>query len=250
MMPGPPLRRIALAGALAGSLASCVLLVSPQSFGEHCRFEGETTPCGQCIRTRCEADVDGCCRESSCDATLAAVESCAAGDVATCDAVTSLRASAVTTKAAVGRCLDERCRAECSAPSARSKTRCLIPTFGRGETCSCTLSTTPNDVTCSEGALPQAICCAPEGWPAEGLRCTCKAPSCGATNDGCRCILGDAPSEGNLCSAKICCVRNDVCACSSAACLAGERSVPSCERAELGCGQDLVRVKSCVIAAP
>ncbi len=250
MMPGPTLRRIALATALASPLLGCVLLVSPKSFGDHCRFDGEETPCGQCIRTRCEADVDGCCRESSCDSTLTGLESCAAGDVAKCDSVASLRASSEAAKAGLGRCLDERCRTECSAPSTRSKTKCAFPSFGQGETCSCTLSTTPNDVSCSEEALPKAICCAPEGWPADGQRCACKAPSCGATGDGCRCLLEDAPSEGETCSGKICCARNDVCTCGSLACLAGERSVASCSRAELACGPGLVRVKSCVVAAP
>lgn len=249
MTPGTPLRRIAVASALASSLLGCVLLVSPGTYGEHCRFDGASTPCGQCIRTRCEADVDGCCREGSCDSTLTALETCAAGDVAKCDAVASLRSSAEAAKSGLGRCLDERCRSECSAPSARSKTKCSFPSFGQGQTCSCTLSATPNDVTCGEDALPKAICCAPEGWPADGLRCACKAPSCGATNDGCRCLLEDAPSEGETCSAKTCCARNDVCACSSLACLAGERSVPSCGRAELGCGPGLVRVKSCAVAA-
>lgn len=249
MTPGTPLRRIAVASALASSLLGCVLLVSPGTYGEHCRFDGASTPCGQCIVTRCEADVDGCCREGSCDSTLTALENCAAGDVAKCDAVASLRSSAEAAKSGLGRCLDERCRSECSAPSARSKTKCSFPSFGQGQTCSCTLSATPNDVTCGEDALPKAICCAPEGWPADGLRCACKAPSCGATNDGCRCLLEDAPSEGETCSAKTCCARNDVCACSSLACLAGERSVPSCGRAELGCGPGLVRVKSCAVAA-
>ncbi len=250
MTSGSTLPRLALTSALAASLVGCVLLVSPKDYGAHCRFEGEQTPCGQCIRTRCEADVDGCCGQGSCEPTLAAVEACAAGDVAKCDAVASLRTSSEAAKAGVGRCLDERCRDECSAPSARNKTKCSFPSFGNGESCSCTLATTPNDVTCDEAVLPKAICCAPQGWPADGLRCACKAVSCGATGDGCRCSLMDAPSEGPSCSAKICCALNDLCTCGSSTCIAGERKVASCARAELACAPGLMRVASCVVAAP
>lgn len=249
MTPATPLRSIALACALATSLVGCVLLVSPKRFGEHCRFDGEETPCGQCIRTRCEADVDGCCSAGACDATFSALETCTAGDVTKCDAVAALRTSTETATAALGRCLDERCRSECSAPSARSKTKCVASSFGQGQTCSCTLSTTPNDAACGEATLPQAICCAPEGWPADGLRCSCRAPSCGASNDGCRCLLTDGPSEGDTCSAKTCCARNDVCSCSALACLAGERTVAKCSRDELACGPGFVRVTSCAVAA-
>jgi len=58
-----------------------------------------------------------------------------------------------------------------------------------GKSCDCTPG---NEVLgfCNPAAgipsLP-AVCCAPEGWPASGLHCTCEQIICVTTDQGCRC---------------------------------------------------------------
>lgn len=230
-------------------LVSCVLFVSPDTFGDHCRFANASTPCGQCIVTRCQTDVDACCTDDACNGeTLSNLETCAGGDVATCDRLATLKSAAAPSRVGIARCVDERCRADCSSPSSRTNTKCTLSSFGKGESCSCVVSATPNDVQCSEASVPDSICCAPPGWPAESLRCTCKAVSCSPTGDGCRCLLIDAPSEGKTCTGTKCCQNDDICTCGTAACIPPEKPVTSCGRPTIGCANGLTRVSSCVVA--
>lgn len=65
---------------------------------------------------------------------------------------------------------------------------------------SCTLAADGKSCDCTPGRevlgfcnpaagipSPPAVCCAPAGWPANGLHCTCDQIVCVVTNDVCKC---------------------------------------------------------------
>jgi len=236
---------LALSALAAASVVSCVLFVSPDDHGTRCRFAGEETACGACLRERCQTDIDACCRVPACDKTLTEIDACAQGDRARCSVATSDHAAAEPTRASLAICLATKCREACLAPATTSITECSRPSFSGGHACTCVVSASPNDERCSEAVLPETICCAPQGWPGPGLRCSCRTVSCGPSSGGCGCFLADGTPRGADCRAAVCCQDNDVCRCGSAPCDPHEKPVAACSRATLGCALGQVRVASC-----
>lgn len=249
-----------LGTAAAGLLAaSCVLLVSPSTYGDRCKLSGEETLCGRCLRDRCQPMIDGCCKDASCSATLNAVESCAVHSDSTCNDLAT-RKSAPARDGELATCAMTQCAAVCRAFSGTSETKCAEPVFGRGATCSCVLATAAgNDFECSPESYPATLCCAPSSWPADGLECTCLPLGCHATPDGCSCALVDTPPDKSACSADKCCTSTidpDQCVCRKD-CFDAERRVPSCSLTAqvanvpaIGCKKGQIRVKSCAIRKP
>jgi hypothetical protein len=243
------LTRLAVLGPLL-ALGGCILLVSPATYGEHCGFQGEETTCGTCLATKCRAAIDACCRDEGCDRTLSIVEACASGDQAACASADSETSAASQTRIALARCLVDGCQTTCrTGVPTNSITQCAVPTFGRGQTCTCTVSAMPNETACNEKAFPNTVCCAPSGWPAAGQRCSCRSFDCQPTSDGCLCSLQDGASEGTQCSGTICCLDHDTCQCGAKPCLSDDLRVPSCDFAGIGCAVGQQRVTSCAAEA-
>lgn len=255
----------ALATLCAGLLAaSCLLFVSPEDYGERCKFAGEETACGRCLRERCQPSIDACCKDEGCSPTLAALESCATHADATESRCGELGASAARpgSDGELATCATTRCAAVCRAFTGTSATRCSEPDFGRGATCACTSapeSGQGNDFECSPQSYPGTVCCAPPSWPADGIECTCLPLGCHKTPEGCSCALVDTPPEQTSCTAPPCCastVDPDQCVC-RATCFDIERAVPSCSVtaqvgsvAVIGCKKGQKRVASCTIRTP
>jgi hypothetical protein len=230
---------------LLAGLASCVLVVSPDEYGQRCRFQGEESRCGSCLTARCQPFIDDCCRDDACTHTLDSLERCAQGDVARCTSLGADSDAAEPSRSKLGRCAETQCKAECASGLTKSITQCTVPAFGQGHTCTCAVSDTPNDTLCSEATFPETLCCAPEGWPAPGLRCSCKVLSCGPSRDGCSCMLTDGAPEAPTCIAKTCCLLGDICGCHANDCLVDETKVASCSRANIQCAVGQKRVASC-----
>ncbi|MEA2750443.1 MAG: hypothetical protein QOI41_4586, partial [Myxococcales bacterium] len=227
-------------------LGGCILLVSPSTYGEHCRFENERSACGACMASKCAGAVDACCRDGACDLTLALLELCAGGDPSKCTSLASDLSAAAPSRSALASCFIDQCEATCrNATPTSNITQCSVPAFGRGQTCKCIVSNTPNDTVCNETAFPITVCCAPMGWPAPGLGCSCRAVDCGPTADGCLCGLQEGPSGGTQCSGTICCLDQDTCECGSRACLLQDQMVTSCTFASIGCAVGQQHVTSC-----
>jgi len=252
---------IALASlAVAALLTGCILVVSPSDHGEHCRFEGEGSACGACLRDRCEALVDRCCGEG-CSA-LGALDRCARGEGGACEALAVASAGSAAEASAtrdLAACVTERCAAVCRTFAGTSETRCQEPAFGRGETCACATPSEAagaNDFECSPAAYPGTVCCAPSSWPAAGQECTCLPFSCTSTPDGCACGLSESPptSESRSCRARHCCARADTCVCRDKACFDLEEEVDGCQVPAPenlgGCKAGQRRVESCSIRRP
>src|SRR5690349_9770587 len=106
--------RVLRAAFFALASGGCVLLVSPEHYGEHCRFAGETTQCGQCLLERCRAEIDAACLEHD---ALDALDRCA--DKHECE---SLKQRAASNQAA--RCATEACGAVCRSLAGTSRTAC------------------------------------------------------------------------------------------------------------------------------
>jgi hypothetical protein len=241
--------RIALLLA-ASCVASCVLLVSPEEYGQRCRFEGEETACGQCIATQCQAKIDDCCRADSCAPGLDLIEECAKGDRHLCELVESDLQARDPARIALASCVHGACGALCRSGPSVSTTRCEQSSLGRGKTCSCKVESPANDADCSEITNPETVCCAPQSWPAAGQKCTCNTISCNASADGCFCLLFDVPSGSAVCDGAICCLSGDSCRCGSKACSGSAVQVASCSLDTIGCPPNQKRVVSCAASAP
>lgn len=244
-MAFPALRNVvtALVGPL---LVSCILVVSPERFGDTCRFSGRDTQCGACIADRCQAQIDDCCRDAACEGTLHAIESCAGHGGETCSAIGRDAGGF-----AVARCAAESCGAVCVARQGTSQTSCKVPLLGESAACLCRdTATGGNDFVCNAAAFPQTVCCAPDGWPAVGLECGCRAIECNPTTDGCFCLTVDSDPRLRECSGLICCAQNDSCSCGTRACFAFQTRVPSCNLAAIGCKPGQIRVDSCSVRTP
>jgi hypothetical protein len=103
--------RWALAAVVVASAAGCVLLVPARDdLSGSCHFAGEsTTSCGKCIQRSCQNEVNGCCRDSTCDKTLQELDTCAVSGSA--DACAPLLQS---TQAGLGGCVSSHCSDPCS----------------------------------------------------------------------------------------------------------------------------------------
>ena len=235
----------ALVLLLSFVVVGCMLVVSPDTYGDRCRFAGDdTSQCGLCVASRCRAEVDACCRDGACDATMRALDGCSDKHDGNC-------ATLASSNTDLGRCVAAKCAAVCVTLTGTSATTCREPHLGEGSVCTCDgASTAGNDFICSQAAYPDTICCAPPGWPAPGLACSCTPLSCTPTADGCFCALADfTPPKSRECSGgptSTCCADHDKCTCRArASCYAGEHPVPSCEIRNVGCKENQQRVDSC-----
>jgi hypothetical protein len=219
------------------SVVGCILAVSPETYGDRCRFAGEGTQCGSCVRTACQAEVNAECDGDA----LRAVESCAARHDASCGTIPDGPLAA---------CVKTRCAGVCTVLAGTSETHCEEPPLGAGSACTCTQGGVANDAVCDSAAYPQTICCAPKGWPAPGLACSCRPVSCNATTDGCFCSLVTNTPVQSACSGFACCAERDACTCRAKGCYPFETQVPTCDVTVLGCADGQVRVASCSVRTP
>lgn len=229
--------------ALLSMLVGCILVVSPEEYGTTCRFAGEDTQCGACVATKCRDDLQECCRDELCDSALRDLDECAVNGSRAC---TVLHGSSRR----IGQCVRDQCSDVCVERTGSSTTSCREPRLGEGSACTCEANGDTNDFICNARAFPSTVCCAPKGWPAAGLACTCRPLNCTPTNDGCFCSLGDFTPKQRDCSAVKCCVDQDKCTCRADGCFAFEREVESCNAAEVGCANGQDRVESCSARTP
>lgn len=234
---------------------SCMFLVSSETYGDHCKIAGEDTPCGRCLRARCQTKLDNCCRDDACVSTLPILEACAQHTGAACDDFAARKGNAGP-EGVVAACAATLCGAVCNSFAGTSDTTCAEPTFGRGATCACTSAPgSGNDFECSPKSYADTICCAPESWPAPGVECTCRPLSCYGTPEGCSCRLVDTPPDRSRCEAPPCCVSDldpEQCAC-RANCYENERRVSSCSTTDgsaVRCAKGQKRVDACSARHP
>ncbi len=224
-------------------LGGCILLVSAPEYGSQCRFAGAQSLCGACVATRCPASINRCCSDDACAPTLAALEGCAAERDQTCTTLALAAASTEPASAELGACIATRCAGSCQPLAGVSETTCKELPLAAGAACSCVTSTmaAPNDFACSPAVFPGVRCCAPKGWPADGLECACKRAQCNPTTNGCFCSLVDYTPDQETCGGTpglFCCAspKSAQCTCRPEACFKGELAVPSCSAAVIGCG--------------
>lgn len=235
------MRALALFSLLA-MLASCILVVSPEEYGNVCRFRGEDTQCGTCIRAHCQGALNDCCRDVTCG-SLDHLDPCAEQRSSRCrDLVSHLDPFAD--------CVKRECGAVCVELTGTPTTSCREPRLGEGAACTCSAGGEANDDICSAVVYPGTLCCAPEAWPSPGLECKCQALDCRASPDGCFCRLADFTPKTRECSAVHCCASDDVCTCGSRACSSFEREVPTCAIGELRCAKGQKPVDSCSARTP
>lgn len=217
--------------------SGCVLFVSPSGQGPHCLFAGENTQCGACLVERCRVPIDDACADAE---TLTALERCADGR--DCGALTARE-----TVSPAAACALTNCRGVCRTLSGTSRTACDEAPLARGAACSCKLAAPGNDFLCDRAAYPASRCCAPRGWPAEGLTCQCNTFNCFSTSDGCACSLVSSLTGDSVCRAAFCCVEGNTCRCRSRPCYDFEKPVPGCSIDAVGCDEGQISVESCSV---
>lgn len=95
-------------------LSGCVLAVSPDETSEHCNFTGSGV-CAACIRSKCQAPIDACCRDKTCveqGTMMEAVDVCGGGN--TYDCASAMKSQQQGTSAALRDCLASQCSNECA----------------------------------------------------------------------------------------------------------------------------------------
>jgi hypothetical protein len=241
---------IALA-CLSGT--GCILLVPQEDYSTTCHFTGMDTECGACIASHCQLEVNACCSDPTCTAagsTLPLVESCATGDAGSCTVIPDDIQAAARSRQNLARCAYDKCNATCAAAAATSSTNCSLGAFGLGKTCMCTVETPTNKVACSKAKFPGTKCCAPKGYPATGLECTCDVIACVAIGATCDCNLYDSQTGskeecggGDL----HCCRLYDNCMCSAQPCDSTTTEVTKCDLSVIDCPVNFTEISSCAV---
>jgi hypothetical protein len=234
---------VAAFGSLA--LVGCILAVSPERYGDTCRFEGEDTQCGACVVDRCRTEMNDCCSDEACDATVRTVESCASRHDQSCAEIANGAG-----RFALARCVTEKCGGVCVAFAGSSLTSCKEPLLDESAACSCRYSGGGNDFACNPAAYRDTICCAPNGWPGVGLECSCRPIECNASAGGCFCLTVEGTPTQRECTGPICCAQNDSCSCGSKPCFQFQTQVATCNLAAVGCRENQIRVDSCSLRKP
>jgi hypothetical protein len=224
-------------------LASCILFVSPEEYGSTCRIQGQDTQCGACVVAKCQADLDTCCRDESCDQALRDLDECAVFATYGCQRLAGWQSPPVT--GALSQCVQQKCGAVCLERKGSSTTSCREPRLGEGSACTCTSGAETNDFICNPQAFRDTICCAPESWPAPGLECKCQALDCRSSPDGCFCKLADFTPKTRECTTQQCCAGDDYCQCGSDECSLSERKVDTCTVTELACAKGQKKLETC-----
>jgi hypothetical protein len=244
MKSGAPHLWGALLALFAGALESCILFVSTpdEDGGPRCRFAGEESYCGACVKEQCQAEVDACCADPDCGQRLTTLEACTTLHDSSCESLGT---------DPLGTCIAERCRGRCEPLGGVSRTRCDEPLLAASTACRC--QHTPvegaNDHVCSPDVYPATLCCAPSGWPQPGVECSCKPIGCNPTSDGCICSLVDYALEGlaRECGGEHCCAADDNCRCGPLPCESWQTPVPLCKLSVLACPAGNASVASCSI---
>jgi hypothetical protein len=234
------------ASAFSALLASgCILLVSPETGGAHCRFAGQDGVCGDCVRAQCQGAVDAACAVDA-SGVLAELDACASRRDASC---TTLASDASSPQAnALAACVSGVCAGACAPTAGASTTHCAALPFGDGRECSCTTEQPTNDYVCSRAVFPDTLCCAPHGWPGAGLECRCLPAQCGSNATGCSCFLSPYAATMPVCTGETCCVDQDSCICGPSPCIGNAVKVTSCVVSVMQCPTGTEPVASCSMA--
>src|SRR5258706_9169686 len=125
---------VALSSAL---VSSCILLISSpdEEGGAHCRFGGQDSLCGSCAREECRSEIDSCCGDTACAASLGALEGCASAHDATCDTLHQTEPGDDPAGKALRECIEGKCRGRCEPLTGVSTTHCEEPLLSGGTAC-------------------------------------------------------------------------------------------------------------------
>jgi hypothetical protein len=217
-------------------LVSCILFIDEPNIEAHCRFEGSETACGNCLRQRCQSEIDQACGK---DYLMPLVDRCATGE--SCESIPLGEPFEI--------CRRRRCLAVCHRNEGESLTHCTESFVSPSLACACDVDAPPNSFTCSSEVFPKTLCCAPNVWPGPALECACKSIACLPSSDGCTCHLTDNLDEATAadCRGTHCCAVEDRCQCRTRECSGSEKEVSACNLAVLECPKNQKSVKACSI---
>jgi len=235
-------RAVEIVGVLTA--AGCVLIVDPPEGDAQCRFAGEATACGACVKAQCQDELGRCCGERSCETTLAALDGCAAVHDARC---TTLKALGAGEGNALAACIRSRCPGSCEPFAGRSSTSCEVVALSGRAACACKTSSSPNDFTCATAVFSETKCCAPHGWPSPGLDCQCRPAGCERTEDGCTCRLVLYSPTLRVCEGRFCCTSDEGCSCRERGCDPWETRVDKCDVGAILCRSDQTALPACSV---
>lgn len=250
------MRWLLATGAVATILVatSCIAIVNPDDYGRTCSFANVGAVCGACLAGQCQAAIDACCASDQCLSALADVDLCAGGDRNACGRVVARPGTSPAANDAaslrLAQCLSKSCASACPYAVA-TVTRCAQPVLGNGATCHCDVSAQPNAVECSRAAFPDTLCCAPDGWPSDGQRCSCLKWACNPNEVGCGCLLSETSSriDSPECTGVTCCSDGYQCQCSSLPCRDDQKKVPSCSLSFAECKKGTRAIDRCTVDA-
>lgn len=243
-------------------LAGCALVLDSSSdLRDHCSFDGaDDNVCGICLELECQAQIDACCGDPSCQDVMDVVDECGSGDNDAC-----LELDDDSDAEPILICLANKCQDICGVffqdvpeggggagtggegeggNAGSDGSDC----FEYGDACQCSYGGPGNDIACDETLFGGAACCADFRYPDEGI-CTCEEIGCeiNFTYDTCTCRSGVLdPSTATDCGAySYCCQGFNECRCNNEfPCDVNETPVPSCSFETIPCPTG-VSVTSC-----
>jgi hypothetical protein len=245
-----------------GTSTTCQLTTPPYSSG--------TNACKTCITSNCQSTLNVCCADSTCQAQLNNVDSCANQDG--CSALAAAGGTEGATSDLIA-CIASECGSSCSgidaAPADGSSTSCSgcktrCASNGDGRSCSCVAATgsvSGNQVACTNGSFGRSVCCASQDYPSVSeSTCVCEAVVCDDSAGYCACQRGSpgsatvgtcTPPSGGT---GTCClsVNGALCTCdpNDPCDQVDETPVEQCSAASLGCAptaNDDQSVTSCSV---
>jgi hypothetical protein len=144
-------------------LASCILLISPDTPGDHCIIKGATA-CATCLRDKCQTSIDGCCRDTLCSETsyvssptLTTLDQCGEGNAKAC--ASGLSGQGYGAAATVRTCVSQQCSEVCTGGAIAAAWSCDLPRESKNdcakcvyESCTGALDKCCTDKSCSQGS--------------------------------------------------------------------------------------------------
>ncbi len=253
------------------ALTGCIFLVDslPDGTSTTCNlttppFTDGTNACKTCITDSCQHLLDVCCGDSTCQAQLSNVDSCANEDG--CSALASAAGTEGPTSDLIA-CIAGNCGKDCYGIDAGPATDSSSSSCGSSCAPTCNFNSDDSECTCSvlqnstgvtsvcpASKFSASVCCASPGYAVTlGSTCACENIYCEDNGDFCSCELGVTGSGGSTScfpsgGASQCCLSADRSSCTcdpNDACdQQGETSVDDCTTENWSCPATGARTQS------
>ena len=197
--------------ALSVFAGGCIFFVDTTDLGLACRFDGDdSTACGKCVASSCQAAVNACCAADACKGSLGDLDRCGRG--AGCATLLGTAPGVAPRDALIG-CIQTSCAATCTATGDTDGGSDGASSGSSGGSGSSGASSGSSGGSGSSGASSGSSGASGSSGTSGTSGSSGAAPNCFSVGPNCRCTVQsggnnaacDAKSMGVLATAVICC---------------------------------------------